>query len=380
MSLICPLCGKNKSEEALFCEECSRKIKTDYEVIIPEKHSEKTTSPASTQNEEVVIPAELETENKTNSTKKTSKEKVVYEEIKPKKPKKRKRFIGWFFLICLLLVAAFLLYQQSIRKGNLERSGWETAVKENTVNSYLTYMAEFPNGKHYVEADSNLRTLKNTESSSWEKLRTSDNTAELRDFIRLHPTSNYNPLVKSRLDSLSWEAALRQNTADSYSEYMILSESGEFNGDYLAYAEERYNMLFQSYPINENELDTIKTTIGGFYTALSSLSYNGVSTFLAPTVNRFFNSGSAPRDKIVGELVVAGARSQNPTMKFEPVMEAVQYEKSHSSGFKVNVPLIKMYKNNEKQEQISGYIVHAELNSAYQIVSIYETKPYNDAP
>ena len=37
MSQSCPLCGKTKSEEALFCDDCTKKIHTEYEVNIPEE-------------------------------------------------------------------------------------------------------------------------------------------------------------------------------------------------------------------------------------------------------------------------------------------------------------------------------------------------------
>lgn len=391
MSLFCPLCGKNKSKEALFCDECTKKIKSDYEIDVPEGYQNKNqfASPIIDEESTNIINREQESvfekneeqvpavSNLNDSSEIKTEQKPVYEEFKSKK---RGKPILWIFLIALLLVAGFFCYDQFVRKGNLERSGWDAAVKENSVDGYLTYMERFPNGIHYAEADSNMRTLKNSETSSWETMRNSDNTAELRDFIRANPNSNYGSLIKTRLDSLSWIGALKQNTADSYSEYMTMSQSDEFNGDYFAEAQERYDMLFQSYPVNAEELDSIKTTISGFYRALSSLSHQGVITYLAPTVNRFFNSGAAPRDRIIGELMVAGAKSQVSTIKFTPNMEAVQYEKMYNGGFKVNVPLTKTYKNNGKDEEMSGYIVHAELNPAYQIVSIHETKPFNDAP
>lgn len=36
MSNICPLCGKEKLDESLFCNDCIRKIKNEYEVDVPE--------------------------------------------------------------------------------------------------------------------------------------------------------------------------------------------------------------------------------------------------------------------------------------------------------------------------------------------------------
>lgn len=387
MSLFCPLCGKNKSEEALFCDACSKKIKSDYEVDIPETYIQKATQSVSVSekvenNPPITDEKPQETVEQTqetliSETESLQKEEVVYEELKPKK---RRKGVWVFVVIGLLLVGGFFLYGIKVRNENLERSGWEIATKENTVNSYLTYMEQFPNGKHYVEADSCMRLLKEEESATWENIKTSDNMTELRDFIRSNPDSYYIPLVKTRLDSLSWTAALSVNTADSYSEYMLQAQSGEFKGDYFAYAEKRYEMLFQSYPVNQGELDSLRTSIGGFYSALSSLSSDGATAYLAPTVNRFFNSGAAPRERIIGELLVAGAQSQASTIKFAPNLDALQYEKKYIGGFKTNFPLIKSFIEEGKNKEVSGYIVHAELNSAYQIVSIYETKPFNDAP
>ena len=36
MSLICPLCGKNKADTSLFCPECTLKLNSEYEVNVPE--------------------------------------------------------------------------------------------------------------------------------------------------------------------------------------------------------------------------------------------------------------------------------------------------------------------------------------------------------
>jgi len=58
----------------------------------------------------------------------------------------------------------------------------------------------------------------------------------------------------------------------------------------------------------------------------------------------------------------------------------VQYEKTLSDVYKVNVPLTKSYVKEGVVEQVPGYIVHLELNSLFQIISVYETKPYPGAP
>lgn len=378
MSQFCPLCEKNKPEEALFCEDCSKKIKTEYEVEVPETHrkivDEPVENPGITE-PLVIIPREEITE--INPTEETTDE---FPSERPNRKKRKGKVFFWILLIGILLVVAFFFYGQNVRQSNLDRAHWDAAVKENTIAGYLAYMEANPHGKHYTQAEQSMMKLKSDEMAAWENMKTSDNTAELRDYLSQHPNSPYNAFIKTRLDSLTWMGALNTNTAESYSDYMMLSQSGEFNGDYFAEAQKRNKMLFQSYPVETSVLDSIKTTVNGFYTALSTVNHAGMSQYLAPTVNRFFDSGTATRERITGELLVAGAMTQGATIKFTPNLAALQYEKTFNDHYKVNVPLTKSYTKNGTNVEAFGYIVHVELNPIYQIISVYETKPSVDAP
>lgn len=380
MSQQCPLCGKNKIEEALFCEECTKKIRSDYEVELPENEAvpgddPSTVTEAEEAEEDPATDEEADKAAAVENSEPIARGHYPY----PVKKKKRGAFL-WIVLTVLLLIVAFFVYNETIRKGNLERSGWETAVIENSVEGFLGYMEAFPGGDHVEEAEAALLNLKSDEASVWERMRTTDKVTELRDFMQQHPASNYAPLVKRRLDSLSWMGALHANTAASYSDYMMMVQSGEFSGDYLSLAEERYEMLFQSYPVEVATLDSIRATVNGFYSSLSAVDHSGIRRWLAPTVHRFFNSGTTTRERILGELLIAGAQTEGTTLKFIPALEAVQYDKTFNDNYKVNVPLLKTYLKEGVVEQVPGYIVHLELNPLFQIISIYETKPFSDAP
>lgn len=382
MSQQCPLCGKNKIDEALFCNECTKKIHSDYEVELPENGAGEIPpvelADLPEEGNEFTGYPESVTEDLPGEGEFTSYPLAVMEDL-PMKKKKRNAFL-WIVILVLLLIAAFFVYNETIRKGNLERSGWETAVRENSVEGFLVYMEAFPGGAHAQEAEAALIRLKTDEASVWEGIKTTDRVTELRDFLQRHPASNYAPLVKRRLDSLSWMGALHANTAASYSDYMMMVQSGEFSGDYLFRAEERYEMLFQSYPVDVATLDSIRATVNGFYSSLSAVDHSGISRWLASTVHRFFDSGTATRERILGELLVAGAQTQGATLKFMPDLQSVQYDKTFNDNYKVNVPLLKTYLKEGILEQVTGYIVHLELNPLFQIVSIYETKPYSGAP
>lgn len=365
MPQFCPLCGKNKSEEALFCDNCKNKIEKEYEVDVPQKMNETADEPEPTQSEnrvEEVLAVDNEEEN-------------------PRKRRGRKsNFLIGLLVLAVLLVGGFFYYGQVIRKNNLDKSQWDTAVKENSISGYLAYMQAFPKGKYYNEAEKSLMTLKTGEAKIWEKLHASDNTAELRDFMKQYPESAYNPLIKKRLDSLTWMATLNDNTAESYSKYMVLSQSGEFEGDYFGDAQQRYDLLFQSYPVAQNELDSIKMLVDGFFTALSAVKAKEMGKYLAPQVFQFFNAGGDTREKIIGDLLISGSKTQAPTIKFTPDINAVAYEKTLIEHYKVNVPVQKTFTDKDgRLKTVSGYIVQMELDRDFLIITISEKKPTPDA-
>lgn len=399
MSQPCPLCGKAKPDETLFCGECERRIRSDYEVKVPENEAPGPTRQGRPEREEVPQRQEISENEIVGPGQSDDKHHEIpgpvedperdegperEEDLEPNgiKPKKSKRFVAplLFLLVVLLLGGAFLIYNETVRKENLERSGWETALKLNSVGGYLAYMEAFPHGIHSKEAQEGLLLLKSEEASAWEQMKASGNTSELRGFITRHPESPYAPLIERRLDSLSWIGALQVNTPESYSEYLMQSERGELRGEYELVARERYSMLHQSSPVVDTEIENIRNTISGFYAALSGTNHDGAFQYLAPTVSRFFSSGAASRERIAGELLMARTRAQGATLSFTPGIEAVRYERNARERYVVNVPLTKSYVRDGVTERVPGYVVHMEMNPDFQISSIYETKPHPDAP
>lgn len=398
MSNICPLCGNSRLENALFCEDCSKKIQSDYEVYIPEievpetsdtsntpissdepaSHDSPVTPPTQASHDSPVTP-DTPNASYTPVTPVTS-VKDYNVNYKENKPTKRGNKLLRNIIIAAVLLSLFNIYNLTIRKSNLERSGWDKAVKLNSVDGYLDYIESNPTGVHFEDARIALMNLKQNEAITWEAIKSTNNVTELRNFMNQYSRSPYIPLAKSRLDSLSWMSALKSNRVDSYTEYLLLAESGEINGDYIAEAEKRYKMLFQSYPIDIATLDSLRTIVVGFYTSLSTIDHSGMFNFLAPYVNRFFDSGGSRREKITGQLLVTAAQIEGEGIKFSPDYEGVQYEKTIDDIYVVNVPLTKSYIEKGLEVQVPGYIAHIRINQFFQITSIYETKPFSEAP
>ena len=412
MSLQCPLCGNLKQEEALFCEDCTKKIRTDYEVDLPESRikeavqiTQEEPAPGDSpvvggepafrissiahevpavrdflqppEEPELIQTQKSEDEVGSRLNRADDNEEIQHQINSPKK--KTAKPLLWFVLTAILLIVSFFTYNETIRKDNLERSGWDRAQKTNSVAGYIDYMTSHPSGSHFEEANAMLMRLKQNEAANWEQLKTTDNLSALRDFLQQYPGSSYTSLVKMRIDSLSWMGALKLNNAEAYSDYMLQAQSGDFSGEYLTLANNRYEMLFQSYPVNEADLDSIRMTVNGFYSALSKVDYDGLKQYMAPVVDRFFESDRAPRERITGELLMAAARTQEGILQFEVDVNAMQYEKTLDDVYKVNVPLTKSFLRDGNTKEMPGYIVHMKLDSLFRIFHVYETKPQPEA-
>ena len=393
MSDKCPLCRNSRLEDSIFCADCTKKVQSDYEVMLP-KSKDNITEPKVELNSESVPYSQIDkniiTENEvadeiaddSNSVNDKSIEEKRYNDsnVYPTKKSNKGKKLLRIVIAILILIGLYFTYYEVILEKNLERSAWETAVKENSVNGYLTYIEKHPSGTHFEEAQEGLMKLKQTEASMWEKLKVSENISELTGFITQFNNSPYLPLAEIRLDSLSWMVALKTNSAESYYEYIEFSRHGELRGVYTAEAQKRYNWLYQSTHVDVFELDSIRSTVSGFYSALSSLDHTGMYSFLATHVQRFFDSGGASKEKITGELVMSAAQTNNSKISFSPVIEGLQYKKTGNGFYEVNVPLVKSYTESNRDILIPGYIVHITLNPAFEITIIYETKPYSGAP
>ena len=426
MSLQCPLCGKNKADTSLFCPECKLKLNSEYEVNLPEgvddaidyevdlqeevgavSEYELNVLEGEDANKENLPEPEIETPEIDNfeeeievvkvpivpiTSDEKPKEEISYDnrsdnqksyyEIERDKPRKRTRFfVVSIFILIVVLVAAVFIYNKYVINANLERSDWELAQRDNSIDGYLGYIDEYPQGNYVDEAQTKMLALKSNEADAWKNLRTSENTTEFTDFLQLYPQSPYERMVKNRLDSLMWQSTLKENSLEGYSDYINMSSSGEISGQYIGNAQKRLVMLTQTTPVDEADLEKIRETVNGFFTGLSNTSHSELSSYLAPVISRFEESTNISNEIMTGKLLLLAAKSDAKSIKFDPEITKLRYEKMGSGTYSVDIPLQKTLDgNNGDINQIKGYIVHLKLDPNFKIYSFFETKPYTEAP
>lgn len=391
MSLQCPLCGKSKTKESLFCTDCTLKLNNEYEVSVPNSENsdsnieseqltpEEPQSVSVTECKEIKEPSKPTQKELKESAARTEKK---YYEMSEDKPRKKTRFILIsIFVFAVILVSSLYIYNEHVKDQNLERSVWELAQRENSIDSYLEYIDAYPQGDYVAEAQEKMYSLKGNESEAWENLRSSESAIEFTAFLETYPNSPYEKMVRGRLDSIVWQSSLKDNSIEAYSDYLNMSQTGDITGQYIGEAQKRLNMLEQSAPIDEYDLERIKETVDGFFSGLSNVSHTELSKYLSPIVSRFNNTTNIPNEKMVGQLLLLASKSDSKSILFEPEITKLIYEKQENDTYNVNVPVQKSFvKNDGATELIKGYIIHLKLDPNYRIYSFYETKPFSSAP
>lgn len=394
MSLKCPLCGKSKTEESLFCSDCAGKLNSEYEVRVPNtENSQNEKQNSEAESKTTQSDAEKDRAQPTTATydkkawkkrredERTDSSKSYYE---IEKEKKSNRFLTVTLLVvvaAIVLGVSYYIYKEQVKSDNLERSHWEVAQRQNSVDSYLTYIDNFPEGDFVDEAYEKMMVLKNKETDAWKNLMTSENREEFTSFLERYPDSPFKRKVKNRLDSLSWQSSLKENTAQSYADYIASSATKEITGDYIGEAQRRLDMLQQSSTIDDEEVEKIQGVISGFFGALSNNATEELNNYLAPLIVRFHRTTNVPSNKMIGQLLLLLAKADVASLQYDPDIAHLKYELIAGARYSVNVPAQKIVKQNDGTiNQIQGYIIHIKLNADYKIYSYHETKPFATAP
>ena len=111
------------------------------------------------------------------------------------------------------------------------------------------------------------------------------------------------------------------------------------------------------------------------------MSHTQLSDNLAPVIDRFNTSTNVPRDIMIGQLLLMAAKADAKSLRFDPEITKLKYEKMGNGTYQVNVPIQKVFEgNNGDVNQIKGYIVHLRMDPDFKIFSFHETKPFATAP
>lgn len=263
----CPLCGKPVSDDDLFCEDCKNHMDNQYSTnLLDEDDIERPDV-----EEE---PSEADNTQADDSVKSEENTSIhnLHENLPAKKSGLSKGII--FILVGAVLIVlvgavSVLKISEARKSAENEELFWIKSVEENTPVSYAKYLVSYPEGVYADEASERIRKIREEESQAWEKLKKSSDINDYYAYLSENPKTPHVNQIKVLMDSLSWLAAQKDNTEESYKAYINNIDLGNIKGEYRNEAEKRYTYLSQIVTLEGTALDSIKADINHILKVLS---------------------------------------------------------------------------------------------------------------
>lgn len=135
-----------------------------------------------------------------------------------KKQQKRKELTIISSLIAFVVIVVISVYLFNWHKEN---KAWETAQKQNTYESYATYLRKYPDNKYSAEA------IQLKEDVLWEKAKKINTEESYDDYLRKYPDGKFTNEAINDKEEAVWISASTKNTLSWYEYYFTLYPYGK---------------------------------------------------------------------------------------------------------------------------------------------------------
>ncbi|GAB6011680.1 hypothetical protein [Viscerimonas tarda] len=369
----CPLCGKQINEEEGICKDCLGTAKEKEFVTIPVDEEQ----PEETEPDKPAIEAEEQPQSDDIAP-------VQLEDNKKKAGRINKKVLIFSLsgvLVCIAVgVYLFIADRDLRREQEIELNTWYSCIEENTPVAYSIYLQTYPQGKFRNEASSKIGKLRETERLAWEKLKNSADIDEYYNFLRIYPNTPFKSEAKKMMDSLSWETAVKSNTAESYQFYLETLQSGYITGLYKGMAEERHDYLKQIKDLTEEESENVKKTINVLFQVLSKQDTKELNTLFSKIITNFYGARNRSATAIITSIKADMDRNNIKTLSYDPDLGSLKTCKDGKGIviIEINVKKKIAFKIKKVAEEIDE-VLHIDINPDMTIKSLYpKDKKSND--
>ena len=103
-----------------------------------------------------------------------------------------------------------------------EKKYWDAVVKYNTIESYKSYISNFPNGKYKNKADSCIQVL------VWNDAKKTNNFESYESYLKNYPKGYYKLIADSLFEETLWNYANNSNDMELYLKYENAFPKGKY--------------------------------------------------------------------------------------------------------------------------------------------------------
>lgn len=360
----CPLCGKDTTDDEMFCRDCQEIANNSSpdEFISEDQISE-------------IVGENIPTES-------IEDELAIEEAVVQVVEKRRKSRSKVVFIVAALLLGVLIggfgsyLYIENKEAEETEATFWDQCIEENTPLSYSKYLVQYPDGKFSDQAHQKILGLRKQETEEWESLKKSGDLNTLAAFLIDHPGTPHAASIKATMDSLSWQAAMAENTAASYMVYLNEVNLGNLPGDYQALAQDRYDYLSQLKAIEGEELATVKANLSTFFDKLSSKKYDDMMKVMAPVLTNFFGVEGKSKEVISSSIEADIKERKIKSITYTLNPNSLEAIKDNKGIYFIETPIVRRITYNDRKRKFeeAKLQVCIELDKNKGLQALYEKK------
>ena len=370
----CTLCGRPANKEEFICRDCLESVhkRESIDILLAEIEEEQQQPEKTEENISGNIIIEPVNKSEPNNIIPVSKKPVDNRRRKKKHYTKHYLILSLGLLICVVLGFSFYLAEKDIQKEDFELNLWYLSIEENTPEGYSNYLRMYPQGRFNEDALAKIHELRTSEYLEWEMVKKSPDINMYYSFLNLYPNSPFKNDVAKIMDSLSWETALKENTAESYQYYLENVQLNNISGLYRGLAQERYDYLSQSKELEKEELEKVKEVIKQLFLALSKQEYNSFNLVFSKTITNFYGVRNKSAEVILRSIKIDMDKNKVKNLSYSPEIKSLQAHINNKGTIVVEIKVKKkiVYKTKKATESIDE-IIHIDINSDMKIKSLY---------
>lgn len=212
------------------------------------------------------------------------------------KKRKRRTTLRVALGVALLLVlggAAACVWWRIHENERLEALAYEVLDYNIDPRDYETFLERYPTSPHVPEVRARLAALQEMQAE-WARIERHGSPADFRNFRQRYDVEHYRKLCDEKIDSLDYEAARADGSAEAFARY--LAEHSE--GAYYAEAEAARTSAERLSVTSEERIET-ERAVESFFQALGANDAAGVCALVAPEMDVFLGRRGATKADVM---------------------------------------------------------------------------------
>ncbi len=206
----------------------------------------------------------------------------------------------------VLALAAWLFYSWQARRVEEERA-WQAARDSATLGALSSFLARYPGGVHFGQADSLFRVLKQADDRTWEAVSGSGKVEPFQSYLAQYPHGLHAGYAVQKIDSLRWSQALMANTEESYAFYLDTHPDGA----YVVEAQIKKQAL-EKLKLTEEEEAAVELTMEAYCRAVQDNDENALVAFFEPVIELYYGKkGAVEADVLQSQRAFYGSAVLN---------------------------------------------------------------------